>query len=425
MKNAIIIIGRAYHNILSILYEAGEVPNCDVYVIRTRHDRSFLFRGRYIDMQPEPQSVYLKKRYLVIGSDSDDDIWMKISEAIHEIDLAGAYKRIIFMPVSDIYSLMLNAHKNEFSDKYVFHGVGARGAGDYSWLSEKHNQKKIAEKFGIPVAKGRLVVKSEVAPYEGPYPCIVKIPQSVQVYTETKGIVGRCATEHELNLCLEKAWSYGLSAVLVEELLPISYELGVSGVCVAGKMLGIGAFRKRAVCTGERLGDTISGEVINVAADKGLSDFVNRVEQLLKHVEYNGIFDIDMACACGRFYLLEINLRVGAFTFSVVSAGLPLVRLYMDAMDGVVTNARMAPCVFGVPALNERSLIEEMGANKISLVAYFRELRRGRSRKIKNEKDRGPYNVFLRASIWAVISNLIGPCVPFLRKAHRIIRKKC
>lgn len=410
---AIVIIGRSYPNILSILYESRDIPGCDAFVVRMRCERVSL-RGRYLHMLPETKSARVKRHFLILGSD-DEALWPKIRQAIDQVDSLGVYDKIIFFPVGDAPCLLLNRHKKEFSDKFVFHGVGEGGRGDCAWLSEKFKQKKLAEEFGIPVASGCLVTRAGNESYAGGFPCIVKVPQSLKAFTEMKGVVGICKDEGGLKSCIKKAWSYGLAEVLVEEFLPIDYELGMSGVCVNGKLLGLGAFRKRSVCTGVRLGNTISGEVIDVKADALLRDFAERLEQLLKRVEYNGIFDVDMACARGKYHLIEINLRVGAFTFSIVSAGVPLVGLYNDCLRGRVRDELVIPTCFGAPALNERALMEEMGVGQISLMKYLRELKRGKVRKIRNVIDPGPYRLFMRKSVWAWLSHMIRPVEPVFK----------
>lgn len=418
---AVIIVGRSYPNILSLLYETEGVSDCDVFVIRTRCERLSL-RGRYLHMRPETASRRVKRHFLILGSD-DWALWPRINAAIEEIVTSKCYEKIVFFPVDDVSCLLLNEHKEEFSHRYVFHGIGENGRGDCEWLSEKFRQKRLAEEFGIPFAMGCVMTRDSNAGYGFGYPCIVKVPQSIKTYTETKGVVGKCTTKEDLHDCLQKAWSYGLDNVLVEEYLPIEYEMGMSGVCTNGRILGLGVFKKSAVCTGIRLGNTVSGKVIDYKANPLLVDFVERIGRMLRHIAYNGLFDVDMAYGRGKYYLIEINLRIGAFTFSVVAAGVPLVKLYIDSLRGHARNEIVTPTVFGLLALNERALLEEMGVGEISISKYFGELRKGKVRKIKNLRDKGPYKIFRRLSLLALISCLLGPLEPIAKNIYHHYRR--
>ena len=411
MKTAFLFIGKAYQNLLSLIYESRHL-DCDRLVVRYAHS---VGGGRecYLLMKPEQYSRYVSK-YVYVAGPEETIQWDRIKAAIDECVHFGEYDRIIVLPTDDAFFKLLNEHKHEFTDEYVFNGIGINGRDDSGWFSRKSEQKRVAIECGVPVACGGVVSLDKPSPectFRGDFPCIVKINQSITCYTKTKGIVGRCKDIEELRVVLSQAKNWGLSEVLVEELLPIDFECCLTGACCNGAVLAIGGYREVLMCSGPRTGNSITGYVVDVDADQEFSRFSDKIKNLLGKVKYNGQFHVDVAYAHGHYYLIEINLRLGALSFSIASAGADVLGSYLNCLRGGVARVEK-PKKFGEMVLNERALIEELGDCAMSLGAFFRILRSCQVRKIRCLDDPGPYRYFRRRMIFPMLISIFKWFLP-------------
>ena len=422
---AVVVVGRGYPNLLSMVYEAG-VAGADVYVVRPDYP-SGGFDGKFKRMGLEQYSKYLKKIYAKNTKNNEVEIWKLIQSASCEISNTGQYEKIVFLPTDDRCALILNQHKDDFSQMFVFNGIGRNGRGDYAWLANKARQKSLAKRYGIDVAEGveiNLNSSGCQGEYGGPFPCVIKIARSIDFYTPTKGIVAICKTRQSLDDTIEsiRREKY-VESVIVEQLLPIEKQFGLAGVCSDGHVLGMGCFRKDLVGSGERVGVTVTGAVVDVASISGLFDFENRVHEMMEGIGYNGMFDIDIIYSNEKYYLVEINVRVGAFAFSVVNAGVDFISLYLRTTDDLRGNQVVRPNLFGVKALNERALLEEFAEGKITAIRYFYELWTAPSRKIRNVLDCRPYDVFTQKAHWGLLKHFLLPVIA-VRRAYRRLREQ-
>lgn len=410
MSMAIVIVGSSYPNILSLIYESADT-GCPIYVIRYQR---YFGGGRecYTAMRPERLSRFISKYHFIKGYDDTID-WQKVKSAIDDSIGEEKYDRVVVLPTDDAFCLLLNDHKKEFPDNFVFNGSGINGRGDISELALKGRQKELAKSVGIDVALGGVVhLYDNECAYKGPFPCLVKINKSTECYTATKGLIGKCQDEKELQGALNLAKALGLKEVVVEEFLPIEYECCLTGASNAGKVVAMGGYREMMMCTGARTGNAITGYVIDIDADGTLSLLSKKIQKLIQAVGYNGYFHVDIAYANSRYYLIEINLRLGAMSFSVGVAGANIVGAYLNALSKAGEERLLKPHDFGAYVLNERALLEELGDCRISLHTYFKLLLTYKVRKIKCKNDVVPYLYFSTLSVIPIFISLLNMVIP-------------
>lgn len=407
---AAVIVGKSYANTISMVYEAGRA-GAVVFTIRTdtRHGG---WIERYRRMNLEGGSKYCECcYYLTEGSMLEKR--RRIKELVLRIYTSGRFSHVTLIAVDDEYSLMLNEMICELPENISTFGFGKDGREAFSWLADKGLQKICAKRAFINVAEGSEVKIDSIHSfaYNGKYPCIVKVAKSMECYTRMKGIVGVCMDEQMLNRVILDARQYGLSSVIVEQYLAADCQYGLAGACVNGMVVGVGCFEKDRVGSGERIGVTVTGKVIDYSKDSQLLDFVTRVVSLMRQLKYNGLFDIDIIRAENTYYLVEINLRAGAFAFCVANAGLNLMTLYFR---GLLRNSAFdvaTPMTFNEWALNERALLEEYDAGAISIFTFFSALRKSKSRKIRNRDDPRPYSIFCKGMTLMFIRKFLYPIV--------------
>jgi predicted ATP-grasp superfamily ATP-dependent carboligase len=296
----------------------------------------------------------------------------------------------IIMSIDDDSACLVDNIQDRLADKFYYSHIQHQ-AGAIARLMDKQVQKELAKECGFNVANS-WQVDIQDGKYEVPetvtFPCYVKGRLS---YHSAKRYQKRCNSRQELESWLKVIAKNNPSPLLIEEFLEIDKDYGVIGFCNSDKVILPGIVELFDCSYGSDRGVAATGRVNDFSLDKTLK---SKVEQLMRHIQLTGIFNIDFVKSKGEWYFVEVNVRYAAYGYAVCKAGvnLPAFQIY-DALskDDSVLPSQVKN---GFRYVNEKVAFDDVAGGYRSLKDYRDMVRTADCRLIRQDDDPQPYHQF-------------------------------
>lgn len=300
----VVVIGRNYTSRLGMVRAIGKAGH-EVMVIRTNrgNDKDIDAFSKYVKgyfHAYEPDRNALMKQLLSLSESPDE--------------------KVVLIPVDDYAASVIDENVDKLQSRFHFPNIGMK-CGAINKLMDKDFQKRLARDSGLKVSSGWTIdIKNGkyVLPEDIQYPCFPK-PQIS--FLGDKRCMRKCSTEAELRSVVDEVARHADCPLLVEQYVEIEKEYGVLGFCAEGKSLTPGLVLKEMIGEGAHKGVTKLGVVTPLANNKSLHDSIGR---FLLSTGLTGLCDIDLYESNGVIYFNELNLRFGAFGYSIFCSGVNL-----------------------------------------------------------------------------------------------------
>lgn len=372
----VIVIGRNYTSRLGMIRALGKA-GYEIAVIRTN-------KGKAIDI--DFYSKYVKEYH-----QADEPNRTLLIETLNSI--ATKNEKSILIPVDDYAASTIDENINVLKEHFLFPNVNME-EGAVNRLMNKEVQKKLAREAGLPVAEGWVVNKKN-GKYEIPkdikYPCFPK-PQIS--FLGNKNCMKKCSSRVELEEVLYIVANNSNCPILIEQYIPIDKEYGVLGFCKKGESTLPGLVDKVMIGNGAHKGVTKVGIVTPLAECAQLYDLISR---FLKSTGFTGLCDIDLYESNGIIYFNELNLRFGAFGYSIYCSGINLPEMFVRYLQG--DNIPVGSIYSKTTCLSEKVNFEDLIAGYYDLDEYERIEKIADKTFLADVEDPQPYINYKKAYV--------------------------
>ena len=379
MSNKVVVIGRNFTSRLGMIRAVG-MGGYDVIVIKTNGVQEIKDIDAY--------SKYVKDYLYAKEPDREELIKVILS-------LKSDKEKTILIPVDDYAASTIDEHIDILKNDFLFPNVNMK-QGAINHLMDKNIQKELAIKAGLNVAKGWVVdIKNHT--YSLPTDIIYPIFPKPQIsFKGNKRCMKKCSNENELRIVLDEVARQRDCPMLLEQYIEIEREFGVLGVCCNDLINTPGIVRKELIGQGGHKGVTKVGVVTPLRENTVLC---KSIQAFLELTNFSGLCDIDLYEHNGVIYFNELNLRFGAFGYSIICAGknLPLqfVRCLLGESLGDYKNEYISP----------RTVCISEKVNYDDYFNYFYGIKEYKHIEgmadysfLKDENDLKPYEIFLSRS---------------------------
>lgn len=259
----------------------------------------------------------------------------------------------------------------------------------------KDVQIQHAEKCGLQIAQSWVIqIDGAVSqiPKNIPFPCFSKPLVSVE---GRKDEIGVCNSLEQLEKKIGALKEKGKRALLVQELLSIDDEYVMEGVCAKQEIV-IPAVIKKTCVAQKSKGVTLSGYLMEFTV---LPEMVQQgIFQLLKEIQYIGMFDLELIVSEGKIYFGEINFRSGGPSYIYPLCGVNLPDLAVKAMMGE-TIEKNFKIDLGKTFVNDKVLWEDFAAGYIGYKKFKEKYYHSDFSLVRDEDDSQPGILYERHMI--------------------------
>lgn len=379
MTQNIIILGSNPASRLALIRAVGEVEGCRVTIVNMVSQlpekplRTIDSYSKYVD-----RLLFAKK------FDADGLASLLLKQCCDD------EMKPIIMSIDDDSACLVDTIQDRLCDKFCFSHIQHQ-TGAIARLMDKQVQKELAKNFDFNVANswqvdiqdGRYDVPGTVT-----FPCYVKGRLS---YHSAKQYQRRCNSQQELENWLKVLAKNNPSPLLIEEFIDIEKEYGIIGYCDSNKVVLPGIVELLDGGHGSHKGVSAFGRVNDFGLNEELKP---KVEQLMKHIQLTGMFNIDFVESKGRWYFVELNIRYAAYGYAVCKAGvnLPAFQIYnMQSKDDGALNTRVTN---GYCYVNEKVAFDDVLGGHRSWRNYKDLLGKADCCLLNQADDLQPYRQF-------------------------------
>lgn len=310
MTERVVVIGRNYTSRLGMIRAVG-MAGYEVIVIKTNGTSE----GKDIDAYSKYVKEYLYAR------EPDREGLLKVLVSLKRVN-----SKTVIIPVDDYAASTIDENIELLKADFLFPNINMK-QGAINCLMDKYYQKQLARKAGLNVAEG-WVVNIEHHQYSLPndveYPIFPK-PQIS--FKGDKKCMRQCNNEAELRFVLDEVARQRDCPMLLEKYIEIDKEYGVLGFCSRDRIITPGLIEKKFIGVGGHKGVTKVGLVTPLMEKE---DLHRKIHRFLKLIGFTGLCDIDLYEHKGQLYFNELNLRFGAFGYSIFCAGINMPKLLVD-----------------------------------------------------------------------------------------------
>lgn len=384
-RKRVILISRNYCSLMTMI-RSIEKCDCDIEVVRV-FQKEPKYRDAIQWMNPEMYSKYISN-YKVCVTNRDPD---KLVQFI--LKMYDPARETLLIPCDDLPISVIDTNYDTFKDLFVVPNLGSKAL-SINAVMEKGYQKKMAQKYGLNVTNAHeiWIYNGDYTLPEGiDYPCFIKPLISV---TSSKSIMQRCNSEEELILALNNLGRNRKElGILVEDFLEIQEEYALLGYCAGDKVVIPGGMLKFIEGgKGRHIGVAMFGEVIST---EPMQNLMEQIKEMLRSLNFTGLFDVDLLKANGKVYFCELNLRFGASGYAITKSGVNLPEMMVNHMlfgqdvDENVTIDRP-----GRTFVSEKILLEGYVDGFLTRYQLNRYLRKADVFFVIDENDPEPYRFF-------------------------------
>ena len=394
----VIVIGSNPATKLSLIRCVGAIGDCRVTVVSMVHGLSVKPHRSY-----DTYSKYVDRYFYAKKYDADG-----LASLLLEKCRIERQKPIIFS-VDDDSACLIDTIQDRLRDHFTFSHISGR-PGAIAELMDKTKQKKLAGESGFCVAESWILdyIDGKYRIPEGiKYPCYVK---GLHSYHTAKRYQKKCSSEQELKECLEVMAREAPYPMLAEEFLEIDKEYGVMGYSDAEKVILPGIVELVDCGYGNDRGVAPYGWVNDFGLNEALKP---KIEQLMRHLQLSGLFNIDFVESKGKWYFVEVNLRYAAYGYAVCKAGvnLPAFQIY-NALSK--DDSKLPTQVKnGFRYVNEKVAFDDVMGGYRSLKQYRRMIKNADCRLIRQDDDLQPWCQFRNRTIKTYIKKRIQQTIKY------------
>lgn len=284
-SNEVIIIGGNHHNMLGVLRAFGEKGILANVIITNPNKYCFIKKSKYI-------------KNCDIISEKENDIINLLTKKYSKMN-----KKAVLIPTSDFAALVIDKNLKQLEKKFIVPNINNKENKIVEYM-DKYNQYKIIKELGINIAQSweLNLQNKKIIPNNITYPCILK--PLVSAYA-SKGDITICNDEESLLAAIEKYKKLNYKNAILQEYIKFEQEYGLIGCVHNSNIILPGIIKKERIYPQKR------GNVSYGIIDKVESSTVSftPIFQLLKELNYSGMFDIEVFVKDNQFYLNEINFR--------------------------------------------------------------------------------------------------------------------
>lgn len=382
-RTTVVVMGRNYTSLLGMARAVG-VAGCEVYLVKTAKKVPGVFSPRRLSS--ETKSKYVKKTFYSVEPNR---------EALVNLLLKQFSKNgnVILLPVDDYTASTVDMYQDKLKPYFLFPHVKN---GSITQLMDKGFQKKMAKKAGLCVAEGWIaeVSNGQFSLPEGiTYPCFTK-PQIS--FLGNKVFMKRCDSEADLTKLLSDVALQRNCPILIEEFIEIEKEYGIVGFSNGTDIIMPALTDKIVIGNGKHKGVTVVGQLFPMERYSRLKE---QLQTLMRQTHFVGVFDIDLYENGGRIYFNELNLRMGAFGYAIMCAGINLPKMLIDTLLGNPTVEQNITLKREIKCLSDKVNLEDFSDGYIDWKEYKKRVQTADFRFLPNSDDPRPYRYF-KIRLW-------------------------
>ena len=398
-----VVMGRNYTSLLGMIRAAG-MAGCEVIAIRTVNglNRKIEKNRHFSDGAVERASKYVKEHYFV-----DQDRETLVRFLLEKCSSEGQ-KRVL-LPTDDFVASTVDLNQDRLKEYFVFPHIHHK-QGEIVRYMDKKLQKDLARKAGLNVAEG-WVVNIRNGQYEIPEGIVFPVFTKPEIsFLGNKRYMKRCNNEEDLVDVIKDVMKERECPLLVEQFIEIKKEYGILGFSNKGSAVIPGIVNKIAIGHGAHNGVTLIGSYSSLML---YGDLKRKLQEFMREVGFTGLFDIDLYESNGIIFFNELNLRLGAFGYAAVRAGINMPEMLIKALRSDEYESEDIDYQGSIKCINEKVNLDDYSAGYITWKQYKKNLQVADRGFISDEEDVQPYKIFT--------SSING--IRFRRTIKNIIRR--
>lgn len=405
-KQKVVVIGHGYTSRLAVTRSVAQI-GCEVTLIVMTGYRRFckkLNTRKPID----GYSKYVSKILYCYMNDGEGLIQLLLNECVDK------KQKVVIIPDSDFSAAVIDQNlerlHNHFLCPHIHHKQGAV----VEWM-DKVKQKDLAKDKGLNVA-GACVIEIINHQYTIPstvnYPCFTKPLATIE---GGKLFLRRCNDESELRSALDLAGNRGNLQVLVEDYKAIDTEYAILGLSDGNEVIIPGVIQIITMAHGGHYGVACQGKVMPIT---GFEELIKKFQQVVRHIGYVGLFDIDFYKSRDLLYFGEINFRFGGSGYSVTKMGVNLPGMFVKNLCGESIDGMQTYISEVATYVNERMCLEDWISGYITSKMYNKIVTSSDISFIKDGEDLMPLQAFkaYKSSINVIFKRIVKVCLGFIHK---------
>lgn len=292
----VVIVARNPFSALSAVRAAGEKGYIVDLVAISRKQQAFnaVFQSKYVRNFTEIVSIY-----------QEDDGERNLLDELLKYD-KQQYAQMVLVPTDNYTAYVVDSNREQLQDHYVMPFVKRDRTDSFAYYMDKTVQSRLAMECGLNVPKEWIISLEEqiVIPEDMIYPCFCKSLASTNKNEQRKD---ECSDEEELKEYLyemRRRPKRPFTAVLVQEFLNIDREFSVAGVCM-GDNVYMPAMIEKTNFAEDDEDQILEGKIVPV---NKLNHVKTSIENLLKKLNYHGLFEIELNVVNDEIYFNDLNL---------------------------------------------------------------------------------------------------------------------
>jgi len=393
----VIVIGSNPATKLSLIRCVGVVEGCQVTVV-TMVSQIPEKPQRTIDTY----SKYVERFFYAKKYDADGLANLLLEKCRVEGE------KPILMSVDDDSACLVDTIQDRLRGKFYYSHIQHQ-AGAISGLMDKSKQKQIAKECGFNVVEawpmdcvdGKYTIPDGVK-----YPCYVKGRLS---YHSAKQYQKKCDTKEALVKWLKVLAKNNPSPLLIEEYIEIGKEYGVIGYSDTEKVVLPCIVELLDGGHGAHKGVSAYGRVNDFRLNEALKP---KIEQMLKHIQLTGLFNMDFVEANGKWFFVELNVRYAAYGYAVCRAGVNLPAFQIYGMLSKDDSELPTQVKNGFSYVNEKVAFDDVINGYRSWEDYKNLNKKADCCLIRDEEDPQPFrrfkNSMYKSYLKSIIKRLVG-----------------
>lgn len=367
----VVVVGISHHNTLGIIRSLGRKGLKDsLYFILIGHKDANILK-----------SMYLQKDHVFIVEDNN-----QIIDALKKINFVSSNKAIVICS-SDPSIAVIDAHRNELSDKYIIPNANLE-EGNIKSLMDKDIQDELAMENGLLTPESFKYIKGVNSERELDnwtfFPTIVKPIDSV---TAGKTEIRICKNNPELKNDIAES---NCASFHVQQFIQKTMEFQLIGCSLAG---GDEIIIPGYTDIIRQPDNTNTGFLHYCPLDSHIkSTTVENVKKLIHSIGYSGLFSAEfIKDEHGTDYFLEINFRNDGNAICVTDAGVNLPYIWYAYNAGLNYKEEAQKSVHSLYCMPEVDDLILVLKHQVSFRNWLKDLRRTTSFMEYDKEDKSPF----------------------------------
>lgn len=288
----IVVIGSAHHNTLGMIRCLG-IAGYLVDLVLVGSSKSFLSKSRYVN-----------KLFVLHELDELQDLL--------DIHYNKCTEKTIVISCTDASASYIDVRYEDLKNKFDFFNAGA--ANRITAFMNKECQVRLASEVSLKVPQSYVYNGTLDNPI---FPCLLKPLQS------SKGGKQLVICHNDDELIRGLSTFDTSNDILVQQLIKKEQEIVLLGLSVNGNIIIPSYILKHRDFDGGTLYSTVK------PIDSLSETLVRRCKEMIRKMNYEGLFGIELIYSEGQYYFIEVNLRNDATTYALAKAGVNLPELYI------------------------------------------------------------------------------------------------